>query len=526
MFFMAKPKLLDKINNNVLGTAIPGNLLVFNDDSGTVSRDSGINALNLEQVMANNNAVLTHLVNQNIHLNSEEKGCILKDDKILKDHVNNIEIHISQKERETWNNKIDQEGALALINANYSVFNKHVSNTALHVSTADRNKWNNTYSKEEINNKFSQLEYDNIWKENVESFDDIVIRYPSPQKGWTVSVNDTSIVYRFDGENWIPISANSIPMATHELDGKMSHQDKAKLDGIEEQANHYVHPNTSSIRHVTDKEKAYWNAKAEDRLVTYQYSGLMSKEDKYKLDGIEEGATNFTLPDHLPPSIIAQDEKNRFVTDDQIRLWGNKANNNLVNETLDGLMSHYDKIKLNTVQANANYYEHPLYHEPSIIRQDADNRFVTDVEKMRWNSKLDTVPATSKVNGYMSKEDKAKLDAIEDGANNYKLPDHLPASIITQDPNNRFFTDKERIALENKKNKNAIVTGTGFFNGTNGTIIEHEFENTSFSVSVIPTANPNGTVGDIWCIKTNKTVTVYCTGTGHIPFDYTLVYYD
>ena len=56
---MAKPKLLDKINNNVLGTAIPGNLLVFNDDSGTVSRDSGINALNLEQVMANNNAVLT-----------------------------------------------------------------------------------------------------------------------------------------------------------------------------------------------------------------------------------------------------------------------------------------------------------------------------------------------------------------------------------------------------------------------------------------------------------------------------------
>ena len=167
---MAKPKLLDKINNNVLGTATPGNILVFNDDSGTVSKDSGINALNLEQVMANNNAVLTHLVNQNIHLNLAEKGCILKNDKILKDHVNNIEIHISQKERETWDNKIDQEGALALINANYSVFNKHVSNTALHVSTADRNKWNNTYSKEEINNKFSQLEYDNTWKENVETF--------------------------------------------------------------------------------------------------------------------------------------------------------------------------------------------------------------------------------------------------------------------------------------------------------------------------------------------------------------------
>ena len=147
-------------------------------------------------------------------------------------------------------------------------------------------------------------------------------------------------------------------------------------------------------------------------------------------------------------------------------------------------------------------------------------------DRTRWDSAADMPTATGSNDGLFSKEDKAKLDAIEDGANNYKLPDHLPASIITQDPNNRFFTDKERIALENKKNKNAIVTGTGFFNGTNGTIIEHEFENTSFSVSVIPTANPNGTVGDIWCIKTNKTVTVYCTGTGHIPFDYTLVYYD
>ena len=523
---MAKPKLLDKINNNVQGSVTAGNLLAFNDNTGLVSKDSGINTLSLEQVMANNSSVLTHLVNQTIHVTATEKKNITTDHNILDDHIKNVEIHISNEEREAWNNKIDQEGALSLINANYSVFNKHVSNATLHVSTTDRTKWNNTYSKEEINNKFSQLEYDNTWKENVETFDDIVISYPSPQKGWTVSVNDTGIVYRFDGENWIPISANSIPLATHELDGKMSHEDKTKLDTVETKANYYVHPNTSSIRHVTDKEKAYWNAKAEDRLVTYQYSGLMSKEDKYKLDGIEEGATNFSLPDHLAPSIIKQDSNNRFVTDAQISSWSNKANNNLANETLDGLMSHYDKIKLNTVQANANYYTHPIYHEPSIIRQDENNRFVTDKEKLKWNSKLDSAPATSEANGYMSKEDKAKLDGIEEGANNYKLPATLPATIITQDPNNRFFTDKERIALENKKNKNSILTGTGFFNGTKGTVIEHEFENTSFSVSIIPTENPNGTVGEYWCIKTNKTVTVYCTGTGHIAFDYTLVYYD
>lgn len=523
---MSKPLLLNKINNDILGSVTPGNIIIFNDETGVISKDSGVNILNIQQVISNNNAILSHLIDTKKHLTPEEKKCILKDDAILNSHVNNIEIHISQKERELWNNKIDQEEALSLININYGIFNKHTSNAAIHVSKTDRTKWNNTYSKEEINNKFSQLEYNNTWKENVDSFDDIKVTYPLPQKGWTVSVNDTGIVYRFDGKEWIPISANSIPLATHELDGKMSHVDKEKLDTIAYNANNYIHPDTPYIRHVTDKEKEFWNAKAEDRLATYQYAGLLSKEDKYKLDGIEEGATNFNLPDKLNPSIISQNENNRFVTDKQIKNWSNKANNNLVNESVDGLMSHYDKIKLNTVQANANYYIHPLFHSPSIIRQDAENRFVSDEEKILWNSKLDSKPASHENNGYMSKEDKFKLDKIEDGANNYKLPSNLPPSIIAQDSNNRFFTDKERVSLENKKNKNSIVTGTGFFNSTKGTIIEHEFENTSFSVSIIPTENPKGMIGEIWCVKTNKIVTVYCNGTGHIPFDYTLIYYD
>jgi len=50
------------------------------------------------------------------------------------------------------------------------------------------------------------------------------------------------------------------------------------------------------------------DAKAEDRLVTYQFNGLMSKEDKYKLDSIEDGATNFELPNELDPQIIKQNE--------------------------------------------------------------------------------------------------------------------------------------------------------------------------------------------------------------------------
>ena len=35
----------------------------------------------------------------------------------------------------------------------------------------------------------------------------------------------------------------------------------------------------------------------------------------------------------------------------------NKASRNIATETLDGIMSHYDKIKMNTIETNANYYD-------------------------------------------------------------------------------------------------------------------------------------------------------------------------
>ena len=55
--------------------------------------------------------------------------------------------------------------------------------------------------------------------------------------------------------------------------------------------------------------------------------------------------------------------------------------------TTDGFMSSSDKTKLDGIEAGANAYIHPLSHPPSIIEQDASNRFVTDAEKVEWNGK-------------------------------------------------------------------------------------------------------------------------------------------
>ena len=64
---------------------------------------------------------------------------------------------------------------------------------------------------------------------------------------------------------------------------------------------------------------------------------------------------------------------------------------------LDGKVD--DSQVLTNVPAGAVFtdtvYVHPATHAPSIIAQDASNRFVTDTEKATWNAKLSSVPNAS-----------------------------------------------------------------------------------------------------------------------------------
>src|SRR5699024_10107788 len=99
-----------------------------------------------------------------------------------------------------------------------------------------------------------------------------------------------------------------------------SKEDKAKLDGL----NNYIHPSShpasmitedATHRFATDTEKATWNAKAPSTLASSTVNGLMSKEDKTKLDGIAAGANNYVHP---------SDANTRHVTDTQISTWNAK----------------------------------------------------------------------------------------------------------------------------------------------------------------------------------------------------------
>jgi hypothetical protein len=63
---------------------------------------------------------------------------------------------------------------------------------------------------------------------------------------------------------------------------------------------------------------------------------------------------------------------------------------NMVETSTKKIMTADERDKLNSVDVGANNYIHPVNHPPSIITQDANNRFVSDSEKTTWNNKIDS----------------------------------------------------------------------------------------------------------------------------------------
>lgn len=95
---------------------------------------------------------------------------------------------------------------------------------------------------------------------------------------------------------------------------------------------------------------------------------------------------------------------------------------NTATSSEDGLMSRSDKAKLDGIEKGANNYVHPFSHDASIIVESSAKRFVSDAEKASWNSKAPGTMASASANGLMSSADKAKLDTVSQNANYYVHP--------------------------------------------------------------------------------------------------------
>lgn len=168
------------------------------------------------------------------------------------------------------------------------------------------------------------------------------------------------------------------------------------------------------ISDVTGLQTALNNAGTKD-IATPLINGLMSKEDKGKLDGVENEANKYVHPASHPASMIVEDSSRRFVSDIKLTELNAKetttgaqakatlAENNaksytdvkavgLVDKVAGKGLSTEDftsteKTKLAGIASNANNYVHPANHPASIIIQDTSNRLVTDAQITSWNGK-------------------------------------------------------------------------------------------------------------------------------------------
>ncbi len=164
--------------------------------------------------------------------------------------------------------------------------------------------------------------------------------------------------------------------ATALQDGRMSKEDKAKMDGIEAQANKYIHPSTHTLDMVTETTT----------------KKVMTDIERTKLLGVEDNANNYAHPSTHSIDMITETATKKVMTTGE-------------------------RNKLSGIEDNANNYTHPSAHAASMITEDISHRFVSDTEKATWNAKpssqravSDSVASTSSATAASSKAAKTAYD--------------------------------------------------------------------------------------------------------------------
>lgn len=214
---------------------------------------------------------------------------------------------------------------------------------------------------------------------------------------------------------------------------------------------------------VTSSQKAYvevpW-VNTTYGVVNSDTDGLMSSEDKTKLDGIESGANKYVLPNASKSAYGGvKVGDNIAVSNGVISLTKGGITNalgytpptqdttyDLVTTTTDGLMSSEDKTKLNGIATGANKYVLPNATASTLGGVKIGSNItissgVISLTKANVTNALGYTPpttnttytnATTSSDGLMSSEDKTKLNGIAEGANKTTINNTLTSTSTTQ----------------------------------------------------------------------------------------------
>ena len=225
---------------------------------------------------------------------------------------------------------------------------------------------------------------------------------PAPQRGQQNSF------LKGDG-TWGTVESATYGEATQDQSGLMSASDKTKLDNIEANANNYTLPVATTTR--------LGGVKAGNN-ITISGDGTISATDTNTTYEVMEGATSEANGQSGLVPAPTQGQQTRFLRGDGTWQVPTNTTYTNATQSKDGLMSSEDKTKLDGIAENANNYVHPTTpgnkHIPSggstgqVLKWSADGTAV-------WGTDNDTTytNATTSKAGLMSATDKTKLDSLQ-----------------------------------------------------------------------------------------------------------------
>lgn len=165
---------------------------------------------------------------------------------------------------------------------------------------------------------------------------------------------------------------------------------KSKLDSL----SNYTHPNDSNNRHVTDSEKSRWDNKSDNghRHNYADISGMPIIPDKTsQLTNDSNYATQSYVNTKISEAQLGGGSGGGSQPDFSDYVTRTEYTNDMNRKVdkISGKMlttNDYTTAEKNKL-AGLNNYSHPSTHPASIISQDINNRFVTDAQISTWNSK-------------------------------------------------------------------------------------------------------------------------------------------
>lgn len=205
-------------------------------------------SLNSEETRAKGaeGTLTTNLGTTNTNLNNEISRATNKEDTLNSNL--NLEASRAQGAESTLTTNLNSEISRA----------KSAENDINNTINTNKPVWDDKYTRNEVDNKLSALVTGLDYKEHVATFADLATTYPNAQDGWTVSVDADNITYKYNGTSWIPISSNSIPLATESVSGLMSSQDKTDHDDMV--TKRHTHSNLSLLETITQVLVSNWNS--------------------------------------------------------------------------------------------------------------------------------------------------------------------------------------------------------------------------------------------------------------------------